>query len=195
MILACKKNLANRQKKWVWVRPPPPVWKKFPHKVVFFLRTSLAYLARQSGGAGWCSTFWASYFTCFGTQNGQKQILRIGQPPHFGKKSQKMSFFLASQDALGVMLFTDWLTDWWLAMTWLMWPWWMMIPKEDLTGVILLSEDGFWRLDWCDSGYWGGFLETWLMWFWLLRRPFRDLTDVTLVSDDILRLTYWLTGR
>ena len=53
----------------------------------------LAYLARQFGGAGWCSTFWASYFTCFGTQNGQKQVLRIGQPPHFGKNSQKMSFF------------------------------------------------------------------------------------------------------
>ena len=67
----------------------------------------LAYLARQFGGAGWCSTFWASYFTCFGTQNGQKQVLRIGQPPHFGKNSQKM----LSQDALGVMLFTDWLTD------------------------------------------------------------------------------------
>ena len=72
-----------------------------------------------------------------------------------------------------------------------MWPWWVMIPKEDLTGVILVSEDGFWRLDWCDSGYWGGFLETWLMWLWLLRRPFRDLTDVTLVSDDILRRLDW----
>ena len=83
------------------------------------------------------------------------------------------------------------LPDSWLAMTWLMWPWWMMIPKEDLTGVILVSEDGFWRLDWCDSGYWGGFLETWLMWLWLLRRPFRDLTDVTLVSNDILRRLDW----
>ena len=66
----------------------------------------LAYLARQFGGAGWCSTFWASYFTCFGTQNGQKQVLRIGQPPILGKNLKKCRF-LASQDALGVMLFTD----------------------------------------------------------------------------------------
>ena len=105
--------------------------------------------------------------------------------------STPMPVFLASQDALEVMLFTYSLTPWWLAMTWLMWPWWVMIPKEDLTGVILVSEDGFWRLDWCDSGYWGGFLETWLMWLWLLRRPFRDLIDVTLVSDDMLRRLDW----
>ena len=55
----------------------------------------LAYLARQFGGAGWCSTFWASYFTCFGTQNGQKQVLRIGQPPPIlGKIPKKCRFFL-----------------------------------------------------------------------------------------------------
>ena len=34
-----KKNMLNRQKKWDWVRPPPLVWEKFPHKVVFFWRT------------------------------------------------------------------------------------------------------------------------------------------------------------
>ena len=38
-----KKNLANRQKKWVWVRPPPPVWEKFPRNAVFFLKTSLRW--------------------------------------------------------------------------------------------------------------------------------------------------------
>ena len=27
-----------------------------------------------------------------------------------------------------------------------------MIPIEDLTDVTLVSEDTFWRLDWCDSG-------------------------------------------
>ena len=111
------------------------------------------------------------------------------------KAQKSYRVFLASQDALEVMLVTVLLTyllsHWWLAMTLLMWPWWVMIPKEDLTGVILVSEDGFWRLDWCDSGYWGGFLETWLMWLWLLRRPFRDLTDVTLVSADILRRLDW----
>ena len=32
-----------------------------------------------------------------------------------------------------------------------------------------VSEDGFWRLDWCDSGYWGGFLETWQMWLWWVK--------------------------
>ena len=57
----------------------------------------------------------------------------------------KQTIFLASQDALEVMLFTysltDWLTDWWLALTWLMWPWWVMIPKEDLIYVTLVSDD------------------------------------------------------
>ena len=67
----------------------------------------LAYLARQFGGAGWCSSFWASYFTCFDTQNGQKQVLQIGQPPPFWEKYPKNVVFLASQDALGVMFFTD----------------------------------------------------------------------------------------
>ena len=37
MILACKKKLGKQtKKKWVWVRPPPLVWEKFPRKVVFF---------------------------------------------------------------------------------------------------------------------------------------------------------------
>ena len=31
----------------------------------------------------------------------------------------------------------------WLAATWLMWPWWAMIPKEDLIDVTLVSDDTF----------------------------------------------------
>ena len=51
--------------------------------------------------------------------------------------------FFASQDALEVMPVTYSLTDSWLALTWLMWPWWVMIPKEDLTDVTLVCEDAF----------------------------------------------------
>ena len=36
-------------------------------------------------------------------------------------------------------LLTYWLTDWTLALTLLMWPWWVMIPIEDLTDVILIT--------------------------------------------------------
>ena len=50
-----------------------------------------------------------------------------------------------------------------------MWPWWMIIPiedltdvtlaiedtdeddEEDLTDVTLVSDDAYWRLDWCYS--------------------------------------------
>ena len=48
----------------------------------------------------------------------------------------------------------------------LMWPWWLMILEEDLTDATLLSDNVFYRLDWCDSGDWGCLLETWLMWLW-----------------------------
>ena len=51
--------------------------------------------------------------------------------------------FLASQDALEVMRVTDWVTYWVtnsaLALTLLMWPWWVMIPIEDFTDVILIT--------------------------------------------------------
>ena len=33
----------------------------------------------------------------------------------------------------------DSLTYWTLALTWLMWPWWVMIPIEDFTDVILIT--------------------------------------------------------
>ena len=47
--------------------------------------------------------------------------------------------FLASQDALEVMRVTESLTEWSLALTLLMWPWLVMIPKEDFTDVILMT--------------------------------------------------------
>ena len=34
---------------------------------------------------------------------------------------------------------TDWVTEWALALTLLMWPWWVMIPIEDFTDVILMT--------------------------------------------------------
>ena len=46
----------------------------------------------------------------------------------------------------------------WLALTWLMWPWWVMIPKDALE-VTLLTESLY---------------------------VSSDLTDVTLVSEDAL---------
>ena len=65
-----------------------------------------------------------------------------------------------------------------------MWPWWEMIPiedltevtlaiedtdedeeddEEDLTDVTLVSDDTYWRLDWCDPGEWWYQSKTWLM--------------------------------
>ena len=50
-----------------------------------------------------------------------------------------VTVFLASQDALEVMRVTDLLTESALALTLLMWPWWVMIPIEDYTDVILMT--------------------------------------------------------
>ena len=51
--------------------------------------------------------------------------------------------FLASQDAPEVLRVTESLshilTEWALALTLLMWPWWVMIPIEDFTDVILIT--------------------------------------------------------
>ena len=46
---------------------------------------------------------------------------------------------LASQDAIEVMCVTDSLSKSALALTLLMWPWWVMIPIEDFTDVILIT--------------------------------------------------------
>ena len=48
--------------------------------------------------------------------------------------------FLASPDALEVMWVSDWVSHSALALTWLMWPWWVMIPIEDLTDITLAFE-------------------------------------------------------
>ena len=81
-------------------------------------------------------------------------------------------------------------------MTWLMWPWCVRIPSRDLTGVTLVSDDTYRRLDWCDSGEWRWLLETWLIWLWWVMIPKEDLTDVTLVSGDtFLRLDWCDSGE
>ena len=88
--------------------------------------------------------------------------------------------FLASPDALEVIvvthLLTYWLTDW-------------LIVSTDLTDVTLVSDDTYWRLDWCyssNSGYWWGWWRwcrwwrwwrqwrqwrRWLMWPWWVMIP------------------------
>ena len=35
--------------------------------------------------------------------------------------------------------------------------------EEDLTDVTLVSDDTYWRLDWCDPGEWWYQSKTWLM--------------------------------
>ena len=67
--------------------------------------------------------------------------------------------FLASQDALELMLFTDWLTYW-------------VMVSIDLTDVTLVSDDTFRRLGtWVTHDHLSSVIES-------------NLTDVTLVSDD-----------
>ena len=102
----------------------------------------------------------------------------INFPPQFPKLHYwffSNFTFLASQDALEVMLVTDWLTDWLNH---------SLDVSIDLTDVTLVTDDTWRRLDRCDSGEWGCLLQTWLMWLWWLRMPSRDLTDVTLVSEN-----------
>ena len=118
-------------------------WTAFAILAMFFAKTGLS-----GSSIWWCwlvFAFLASYFTCYGAQNGQKQVLRIGQPPHFGKNSQKNVVFLASQDALGLMV------------------------NIDLTDVTLVSDDTERGLDWCDSGEQRCFPVTWLMLLWWVR--------------------------
>ena len=53
---------------------------------------------------------------------------------HWSSLEVPTSILLASQDALEVMRVTHWLTylltEWTLALTLLMWPWWVMIPGD-----------------------------------------------------------------
>ena len=71
----------------------------------------------------------------------------------------------------------DQLTDWLVALTWLMRPWWVMIPIEDLTDVTLAIEDSD-EDDEDDEDVEDDEDD---------EDDEEDLTDVTLVSDD----TYW----
>ena len=83
----------------------------------------------------------------------KNKFCELGNPPILGKIPKKCRFFSVTRRSRSDVVY--WLTDWWLALTWLMWPWWVMIPKEDLTGVILVSTDAFQWLDWCYSDEWG----------------------------------------
>ena len=83
----------------------------------------------------------------------KNKFCELGNPPILGKNPKKCLFFSVTRRSRSDVVY--WLTDWWLALTWLMWPWWVMIPKEDLTGVILVSTDAFQWLDWCYSDEWG----------------------------------------
>ena len=49
--------------------------------------------------------------------------------------------FFASPDALEVVLVPYSLSHSALALTWLMWSWWVIIPIEDLTDFTLAIED------------------------------------------------------
>ena len=113
----------------------------------------LAYLARQFGGAGWCSPSWHHISPVLVPKMAKNKFCELGNPPILGKIPKKCRFFSVTRRSRSDVVY--WLTDWWLALTWLMWPWWVMIPKEDLTGVILVSTDAFQWLDWCYSDEWG----------------------------------------
>ena len=54
-----------------------------------------------------------------------------------------LCIFLASPDAIEVMFVTYSLTESALALTLLMWPWWVKIPTEDFTDETLVSEDTY----------------------------------------------------
>ena len=95
------------------------------------------------------------------------RLALLGSNVPIGSVISFVLYFLASPDALEVIVVSDSLTDWSLGLTWLMWPWWVMIPIEDLTDVTLAIED----TDEDDE---------------------EDLTDVTLVSDDMYLSNTWL---
>ena len=49
-------------------------------------------------------------------------------------------------------LLTHWLTDWALALTWLMWPWWVMIPIEVDGSYQLIEVINWWKFS-TDGSY------------------------------------------
>ena len=60
--------------------------------------------------------------------------------------------FLASPDAPEVIVVSYSLTYWALALTWLMWPWWVMIPIEVDGSYQLMEVINWWKLS-TDGSY------------------------------------------
>ena len=89
-----------------------------------------------------------------------------------------MKVFLASPDALEVIVVPYSLTYWTLGLTWLMWPWWVMIPIGNLTEINLAIEDTDEVMKMMKMMQM--MKKTWLMWPWWVMIPIDDLTDVTL---------------
>ena len=82
-------------------------------------------------------------------------------------------------------LLTHSLTHSALALTWLMWPWWVMILIEDLTdvalaiGILMKMMKMMMMMKMMKM-----MKKTWLMWPWWMMIPIEDLTDVTLAIED-----------
>ena len=69
--------------------------------------------------------------------------------------------------------------------------------EEDLTDVTLVSDDTYWRLDWCLLLQLRILMKmikmtkkTWLMWPWWVMIPF-DLIDVTLAIEEVMKVIKW----
>ena len=57
-----------------------------------------------------------------------------------------MALFLSSQDALKVMLVSQWVSEsvsHTVEPSWLMWPWWVKIPTEDFPDKTLVINDTY----------------------------------------------------
>ena len=77
--------------------------------------------------------------------------------------SALMALFLSSQDALKVMLVSQWVSEsvsHTVEPSWLMWPWWVKIPTEDFTDETLVINDSFG----------GNVIERLWCWSWMLTR-------------------------
>ena len=132
----------NDHKEWQWTA--------FAILAMFFAKTGLS-----GSSIWWCwlvFDFLGIIFHLFWYPKWPKTSFANWATPPFWEEFPKMSFFLASQDALGVMLLTDWL-----------------MVSIDLTDVTLVSDDTERGLDWCDSGEHRCFPVTWLMLLWWVR--------------------------
>ena len=125
-------------------------WTAFAILAMFFAKTGLS-----GSSIWWCwlvFDFLGIIFHLFWYPKWPKTSFANWATPPFWEKFPKNVVFLASQDALGVMLFTDWL-----------------MVSIDLTDVTLVSDDTERGLDWCDSGEHRCFPVTWLMLLWWVR--------------------------